>query len=121
MGLKSDITQSIAEAFATDLKDAVKPFTGKRVVTADGEYDFINNDFVNTDKKYVTYSGKGVFSSYKAFEVDNETILVTDLKLIFLQGNLKPQNDDIINNEYQVVSVSKDPADVIWIIQLRKA
>lgn len=121
MGLKSDITQSIAEAFATDLKDAVKPFTGKRVVHSGGDYDFINNDFVNTDNKYVTYSGKGVFSSYKAIEVDNETILVTDLKLIFLQGNLKPQNDDIINNEYQVVSVSKDPADVVWILQLRKA
>lgn len=121
MGLKSDITQSIAEAFATDLKDAVKPFTGKRVVHNEGSYDILTNSYTDASDTTITYSGKGVFAGYTSYEVDNETILASDQKLICLQSNLKPQLDDVINDVYQVVRVKQDPASVVWILQLRRS
>ena len=113
--MKSELNREIAQAFATDLKDAVKPFKATRT-TIEGT-DFITNTPLTTT---INYSGKGVFGSYSAREIDGDTILATDRKLTCLQSQVKQiQVDDYIDG-YQVVSVSHDPVDVIWVAQLRK-
>lgn len=122
MGLKSEITNEIAAAFATDLKDAVKPFKGSRTTVTQTEADWETNTVTTQDNAY-SYNGKGVFDSYRAFEIDGETVQQNDVKLTFLQGSIKPSVDDTISNvdgTYSVVAVGKDPADVTWELQLRK-
>lgn len=122
MGLKAEITAEIKEAFATDLKDAVKAFKGTRTTTTQTEVDWLTNTVTSQDNSY-SYAGKGIFDSYKAIEIDGHTIQLSDVKLIFLQGSSKPAVDDVISTydgSYNVMAVSKDPADVTWELQLRK-
>lgn len=121
MGLKSELAAEIAQAFATDLKDAVKPFKGARSTTSQTEVDWLTNTVITKENAY-NYSGNGVFDSYEAIEIDGNTIQVNDVRLICLQGNIKPAIDDTItykNVNYRIVAISHDPADVTWELQLR--
>lgn len=128
MGLRDDIQADIAEAFDTDLADAVRPFTGLREVA--GEYDPVTGATPNNN---VNYQGRGVFGGYSLTEIDGQHILATDRRLTALQNEVvltvsgepttapeAPKIDDKING-LDVVQVGKDPASVSWIIQLRRA
>lgn len=117
MGMKEDIQNDLAEAFDGDLADAVKAFTGSRTVNL--SYDPVANVQL-TDAE--NYTGRGVFGSYNATEVDNVNILVTDTKLVCLQSEVtdSPLMNDVING-LRVISVGSDPADATWVLQLRGA
>lgn len=116
MGLKQEITADIANAFDTDLADAVTDFTAIRQVKTDDDWLENGNNHTKT-----TYQGRGVFGNFNQSEIDGQNILITDIKLICLQKEVTdtPKLDDIING-YQVVAVKKDPADVSFTVQLRK-
>lgn len=124
MGLRDDIQADLAEAFdeEDDLADAVTAFTGSREVA--GEYD----PTTGTSTTTVTYSGRGVFGSFRQDEIDGQHILRTDIKVTALQNEVlldtddspaTPKIDDKING-LKVISVGKDPAGATWSIQLRK-
>ncbi|MGI3041145.1 hypothetical protein ACRTDM_05265 [Shewanella algae] len=123
MGLRDEITADIADAFDGDLADAVKSFTGKRTVITG--YDPITEQPV---KQEITYTGRGTFGSYAVNIIDGVNVLATDTKLTCLQAEavdssgskFTPEIDDVING-MKVIKVGKDPADVIWNIQLREA
>lgn len=121
MGIYSDITADIKEAFNTDLADAVQPFTGSRTVQGEPSIEDILTNTVGSNSTIINYSGRGVFSSYAEIEVDNESIMANDVKLTALQDEVAnaPKLDDVING-YQVVAVQQDPASVTFNIQLRK-
>lgn len=121
MGIYSDITADIKEAFNTDLADAVKPFTGSRTVQGEPSIEDILTNTVGSNSTTINYSGRGVFGGYSEFEIDNESIMANDVKLTALQSEVttRPQLDDNING-YQVVAVNQDPASVTFNIQLRK-
>ena len=121
MGLRDEITADIKDAFNTDLADAVKPFTGSRTVQGEPSVDDILTNTVGSNSTIINYSGRGVFSSYKEIEIDNESILANDVRLTALQSEVttRPQLDDVING-YQVVAVNQDPSSTIWTLQLRK-
>lgn len=121
MGIYSDITADIKEAFNTDLADAVKPFTGSRTVQGEPSIEDILTNTVGSNSTTINYSGRGVFGGYSEFEIDNESIMTNDVKLTALQSEVttRPQLDDNING-YQVVAVNQDPASVTFNIQLRK-
>ena len=114
--MKQEITQEIKQAFDTDLKDVAKGFTGKRVILSDDDWAVNDTQVLST----INYSGRGVFTGFYAHEIDNKTIMQSDVKLICLQDELTeiPQIDDEIN-EMKIISISHDPAEVIFIIQLR--
>lgn len=116
MGLLAEIDAEIIQAFATDLADAVTPFTAIRKTI--GKIDFVTNKPTTTT---TTYQGKGVFGSYRAYEIDGQAILANDVKLTCLQSQCgqPPINDDVING-YRVVAVAQDPVKATWTIQLRK-
>lgn len=113
MGLNSEITADIANAFDNDLADAVTKFTATRQS---------NDDWVINDNGAPTeaYTGRGVFGSYSAYETDGQVIGIHDVKLICLQSEVTgtPMIDDVIN-DMRVLSIAKDPADVSYTIQLR--
>lgn len=116
MGLNQEISHDITNAFDTDLADAVTPFTAIRQIKTDD--DWLLNGNSHTE---ITYQGRGVFGGYGEIEIDNQSIMANDVKLICLQQELTdtPRLDDVING-YQVVAVKKDPADVSFTMQLRK-
>lgn len=126
MGLRDELTADLAEAFDTDLADAVTSFTGTR--QSEGGYDPILGVVTSTT---ITYAGRGVFGSYEHDLVDGTNILATDERLTALQAELlitedgeptatraAPEVGDVIAGKV-VISVRQDPAGATWRIQLR--
>lgn len=115
MGLRDELLTDIAEVFDNDLADAVSQFTGSR--KAEGEY---NPSTGKVESKPITYTGRGVFASYKLENIDGSLIQVKDQKLTVLQSEIteEPQINDVING-FTVITVNYDPAKVTYTIQLR--
>ncbi|MHB0763169.1 hypothetical protein ACYCFC_02030 [Stutzerimonas sp. NM35] len=118
MGLRDDLAADIADAFDTDLADAVTEFTGSRVV-GQGPYDPITETRPSITE---TYTGRGVFGSYSMQMVDGINILRTDIKLTALQAEVTgtPKVGDKISGYDVVGPVGQDPASATWSLQLRK-
>ncbi|OAV28951.1 hypothetical protein [Moraxella catarrhalis] len=114
--MKQEIIQEIAQAFDGDLKDVVKDFTAYRVIPSDDDWAVNDTQVLST----INYSGRGVFTGFHAYEIDNKTIMQQDTKLICLQSELTdmPQINDSIN-QMKVINISQDPAGICYSIQLR--
>lgn len=115
MGLNSEIGADIARAFDTDLADAVSNFVATRQ-NGGGDGWAINDGSTPTE----AYTGRGVFGTYSTHEISGQAFSITDVKLVCLQSETTgvPMADDIINN-MRVLSVTKDPANISYTIQLR--
>lgn len=115
MGLKAEVDADIKSAFDLDLSDAVRDFIGIRQVLNND--DWLENGNQSSEKNY---QGRGVFTGFSSQDVDGKTILQHDVKLIVLQSECDDiQIDDMIN-DYQVIHIRKDPANVSMTVQLRK-
>lgn len=121
MDLREEIQADIAEAFSSDLADAVYLFTCERITKSNW------NPVTETyDEVKVEYSGRGVlFGKYSAYEISNLGIEATDKKATLLQNEVT--NTPLINDEwvtpqgkFKVVNVSQDPAKATWVCQLRQ-
>lgn len=130
MGMREEIQADLAEAFddPDGLADAVRPVAGSRVIK--GGYD---PDLGGTvPGSTFRYTGRGVFGSYLAKEIDGSRIQTEDVKLLVLQNELIEQRDglasdvlvtpkigDLISG-FRTLDVSEDPARATWTLQLRK-
>ena len=123
MGLREELQADIADAFNTDLKDAVSEFTCTKIIYS-GEMDFATQTYPIIGNE--TYSGRGVlFGSYQKDMVKPVDYQVTDCKATVLQNEVDgvPQINDIwvtVKGEFKVVNIGADPMDAIWKVQLRK-
>jgi len=123
MGLRDEIQADIAEAFNTDLADAINPFTCIRITK--GNWDPVEETY---DETRFEYSGRCVFGFYNQQEVVKSTvlnILETDRKATLMQSEVtaEPLVDDewqLNDGKYRVMHKKQDPAGVSWTIQLRK-
>ncbi|MBA1195211.1 hypothetical protein G7007_20525 [Pseudomonas entomophila] len=130
MGMREEIQADLAEAFddPDGLADAVRPVAGSRVIK--GGYD---PDLGGTlPASTLRYSGRGVFGSYLAKEIDGSRIQTEDVKLLVLQNELIEQRDGLTSDVlvtpkigdlvsgFRALDVSEDPARATWTIQLRK-
>lgn len=126
MGIRDELQADIAEAFDTDLGDAVNAFTGRYVIQSG--WDPVTETGGETA---VTYTGRGVLSRYKTSRIDNVNVLAGDLRLIALKNEVtdEPAVDHVINapdlvtgelRDYVVIDVSTDPAAATYKIQLRR-
>lgn len=126
MGLRDDLQRDLAEAFDTDLADAVQPFTGEYL--GPGAYDPVTEQ---TTAQPVTYTGRGVLDSYDSRRIDNINIKVGDAMLICLANEItdvpavghKITVHDLLTGQqavYRVVSPGIDPAKAHYEVQLRK-
>lgn len=126
MGLRSDIQTDLAEAFDTDLADAVFPFSGQYL--GPGVYDPVTE---TTTEQPITYTGRGVLDNYDSYRIDGLNIKVGDVLLLCLASEVtdKPAVGhkitalDLLTGEqavYRVVSPGIDPAQAHYEIQLRK-
>lgn len=127
MGLRDELQADLAEAFNTDLADAVLAFTGEYM--GPGVWDPVSE---TTTAQPVTYEGRGVLSRYEDSRIDNVNILVGDLRLTALAKEVTDTPDvghkitapDLMDRTKQVVylvkSVRADPASATYRLQLRK-
>ena len=126
MGLRDDIQTDLAEAFDTDLADAVFPFTGEYL--GPGVRNPITEE---TTAQPVFYSGRGVLDSYDSRRIDSINIKVGDVLLICLANETtdipavghKISVEDLLTGQqaaYRVVNPGIDPAKAHYEIQLRK-
>lgn len=117
MGLREEIQADMAEAFDTDLADAVQPFTGG--ITLPGTWDSVTE--TGGDPVVISYSGRGVFDSFKIALIDGMSIKATDQLLIALTNETTgvPQVGHQING-FDVINVQTDPAGAHYEIQLRE-
>lgn len=127
MGLRDELQAELAQAFNTDLADAVSAVEGSRFVQ--GVYDPELGGSTSINTRYV---GRGVFGQYKAREIDGTRILSTDIRLKILQNELFMKESDEVTqtpavpaigdriNDHRVMNVGQDPAKATWTIQLRK-
>lgn len=130
MGMREEIQADLAEAFddPDGLADAVKPVAGTRTVK--GGYDPEIGGTVPATT--ILYSGRGVFGSYLAKEIDGSRIQTEDVKLLTLQNELFEEQGGVLTETpvspkigdqisgYRALNVSEDPAEATWTIQLRK-
>lgn len=121
MSLRDEIAADIAEAFDTDLADAVSEFIGSRLEPS-GPYDPISQTQPSTT---VTYTGRGVFGGFGIQVSEALNILRTDVKVSVLQSEVSglPKVDDHIESDgvkYRVIDVKQDSASVSWTLQVRR-
>lgn len=115
------INKHLPKAFDNQLKDAVTTFTATRK-GASGEYDPVLGEYVGGAD--ISYTGRGVLSSYKKEELQAVQVELTDVKLLCLQieSTIAPKVDDVItanNVARRVLNVSQDPSSSLWVLQLR--
>lgn len=127
MGLRDELQADLAQAFNTDLADAVLAFTGEYM--GPGVVDPVTEE---TTAQPVIYTGRGVLSRYEDSRIDNVNILVGDLRLTALANEVSDTPDvghkitapDLMDRSKQVVylvkSVRSDPASATYRMQLRK-
>lgn len=128
MGLRRELQAELAQAFDTDLADAVAVVDGSRSVP--GTYDPEKGG--STPATTLHYVGRGVFGQYKAREIDGTRILATDVRLKALQNELFVKDGGTVTDDpatpaigdriggYRVMNVGQDAAKATWTIQLRK-
>ncbi|KPM67233.1 hypothetical protein HB13667_07555 [Pseudomonas putida] len=128
MGLRRELQAELAQAFDTDLADAVAVVDGSRSVP--GAYDPEKGG--STLATTLHYAGRGVFGQYKAREIDGTRILASDVRLKALQNELLVKDGDAVTevpaapaigdriSGYRVMDVGQDAAKATWTIQLRK-
>lgn len=116
MSLREELVSEISAALDTDLADAVKPFTGKRI-EQDGVYNPVTEQM---EEREIIYTGRGIFSRYKDNVVDGINIKANDQRLFVLQDEVSEpiKIDDAING-MQVLNVGQDPVSASWTVQLR--
>ena len=118
VGIREEVQRDLAEAFDTDLADAVQPFTGG--VTIPGGFDPVAEEV--TAPTVIAYTGRGVFDGFDLRKVDGVNIRATDKLLIALTNETVGGVPDIGHkiNGFDVVNVQTDPAGAHYEIQLRK-
>jgi hypothetical protein len=122
MGLRVELQADIAEAFDTDLADAITTFTCSKEIQS-GDFDFETQTYPTVTVEQ--YSGRGVFGSYKRDLVKPIDYQVEDVKATVLQNEISgvPQIEDVLltsKGQFKVLNIGEDPSKSIWVCQLRK-
>jgi len=126
MGIRDELQAEIAEAFDTDLADAVYDFTGSYTVQAG--WDPVTETGGETT---VSYTGRGVLSRYELSRIDGANILHGDLRLTALANEVTniPGEGHVITapdlatgspQVYRIVTLTADPASATYRMQLRR-
>lgn len=125
--MRDELQEELAGAFDEDLADAVTQFTCTKVISS-GKYNPATEEYEDSIIK--TYSGRAVFGSYLKDLVKPSDYQAEDTKAVVLQNEVisedaqhKPQiNDEWVCDKggFKIISISPDPTDATWVVQLRK-
>ena len=120
--MREELQAELAEAFSTDLADAVDSFTCEKPIYS-GEFDFETQTYPVVGSE--SYSGRGVLGNYLKDLVKPTDYQVEDAKAIVLQNEVTgiPQIGDVwatVKGDFKVVNIGADPASATYTVQLRK-
>ena len=121
--INNKIQSKVGKAFDKKLGDAVDTFTCEKLIYS-GEFDFETQTYPIIGNE--SYSGRGVlFGSYQKDLVKPADYQAEDAKAIVLQNEVTqvPQIGDVwttSKGQFKVLNICSDPADSIWVCQLRK-
>lgn len=118
MGLYSEITKDVAQAFDTDLADAVYDLS---LITRESNYDPNTGDPGTIDTTYLT---RGVVEPVNSEHVDGEVVRIDDTTFLILRAELvmtPSVGDTIVYDlvQYSINNVAIDPARALWTIIAR--
>lgn len=123
MGLRDEIQSEVAEAFDTDLADAVQTIV--LVSNKNSIYNPATGDYTETG---LTYSTRGTISYFTQLEILNSggAIDITDNKVLILANEVTtvPTTDHLVrvgSAEYRILKVKMDPAKVAYSLQVRES
>lgn len=112
-----DAASTIIEAFDDVPKSVTYVQKGSSVYTPG------TGVVTSTDTEYTTTA---IFDEYEMNEVNNSAVRATD-KLAYIASNdldVTPVVDDEIVDAnsitWQIINVKSDPADALWVLQIRK-
>lgn len=120
MGL-ADVFKDAAEAIIEAFDDI--PQTITYVQKGASSYTPATGVTTSSDTEYTTTA---IFDEFEQREIDNNVVRATD-KLVYIAANdleVTPLVDDEITDAnsvtWQIVNVKTDPADALWVLQIRK-
>lgn len=121
--MRSDLQQELAEAFDTDLADALTPFSCTRIIRS-GKLNPATEQYEHQET--VQYGGRCILGNYLRDLVKPNDYQVTDTKALVLQNEIsaepKIKDEWLMGIDiYRVINVSKDPVSATWSCQLRRA
>jgi len=117
--------QGIADKIFTKFADLVKPAVFIKPGTG-GTQDPITGVVTGGSPPIVNSAGT-IREDYTAREVDGQKIQVNDFKLLVRaqELTLDPRTDSVTvafdGNSCNIINASKDAADAVWTLQVRKA
>ncbi|WP_333666257.1 glutamate 5-kinase [Acinetobacter guillouiae] len=123
MGLRDELQSDIAEAFNTDLADAITAFKCSKEVQS-GDFDFETQTYpIVTVEQYAGW-GK-LDGNYEKYIVKPSDYEVSDQKAIVLASEVtgELQIGDMWQTRYgelKIISILPMSADVGFVVQLRK-
>ncbi len=122
MGLRSEIQTDLAEAFDTDLADAVRSLTYRSLIQGDN-YDPAQGK--NTPSFTAYLDCRCVFDKLETDKIINSSTNTTTAEVIILQNELVPvpKTNDVIwvgTEEWVVGDVAEDPASATWVLNCSK-
>ena len=123
MSIKSIIVDGVNTAF--DILESLEPTTA--TYKSSGTYQYNPITKINVESDGTSHSFTGILVNYEYDEIDGEAITRNDYQYL-LKGSevtaasVNPKVDDLmeINSvDYFIISIDKDPADALWVLQLR--
>lgn len=123
MELRAEIQADVAEAFDTDLADAVQT-----MILVDNKNSVYNPNTGVYTETGLTYSTRGTISYFTQLEIINSggSIDITDNKVLILANEVDviPITDYLLrvgSAEYRILKTKMDPAKVAYILQVRES
>jgi len=122
MTLKTDIQKIVKDVFAS--VDTWGFATSVTYIHHTGNPTYDPETRVTTAAT-TSYSVKMLLTSYENKEIDNVVIMGTDKKAMIASKDLAPTpslKDTITIDSvtHEIMNIEKDPADAMWVFQIRK-
>jgi len=116
-----DSIRNIAEAAMSIVSDLATSVTYS-AHTANPVYDPATGTVTESTTDYAI---DVILTSYEQREIDNVSIMGTDIKAMIASNDLEPtptlkDTITIAGVKHEIVTINKDPAGAVWSFQLRK-
>ena len=120
MSLKTTIQNAAKTAFGV-VSSMLESVTIKHKTGT--SYD--SGTMVNTPT-YSSTTTQAIVANFNAREIDNSSILASDKRIVIerrLVANIDPADRITLGastDEYDIMSVKEDPAEAVWVLQVRR-
>lgn len=121
MGLR-ELAQTIAKTGFTAAGNIPRPCLYRSKTAASPSYNSATGAVTDL---YTDYSVSMIFGKFKTTEIDGQAIRLSDTKAMIPSIDLavSPKENDIVIRDgivLEVIKIKVDPAEALWVFQLRR-